>query len=282
MHYVIGDVHGCYDEMIQLIDKIESNDPDAVIYFVGDFIDRGPDVWKVLEWAMEHITLDGKYRCVRGNHEELVLEWYTRWHWWWKEIRGTEKEKEWKEPKTEYDFYKRLEERNMLTPEKIEPILSFFRSLPYNRSITVTNPEGVSVSYRIVHAWHYQYENISRKDQIYANLWERNLCGNANSGEIIVHGHTPTLPDGFWCLPEKEAGKICFEERSNSINVDGGCCYQRYVPNSPCMLCGICLETLEEIYPCTLLERFLEFKSKGYLLPDCEIEEFPAFCERDD
>ena len=67
MHYVIGDVHGCYDEMIALLNKIENQDPEAIIYFVGDFIDRGPKVWDVLEWAMEHITLDGKYRAVRGK-----------------------------------------------------------------------------------------------------------------------------------------------------------------------------------------------------------------------
>lgn len=280
MHYVIGDVHGCYDEMIKLVEKIEAQDSNAVIYFVGDFVDRGPRVWEVLSWAMEHITPDGKYRSVRGNHEELVLEWYERWNWWYKEIRGTEKEQEWKEPKTKYDFYERLAERNMLEPEQIEPVVSFFRSLPYNRAVTVTNTEGKQVNYRIVHAWHYQYKNISRKDQIYANLWERNLIGNENSGEVIVHGHTPTLPDGFWRLPEEVAGKVYFEERSNSINVDGGCCFKRYAPNAPCMLCGICLETQEEFYPCTLEERFEEFKAAGYLSHDCEREELPAFWQQ--
>ena len=36
MHYVIGDVHGCYDEMIALLNKIEARDSEAIIYFVGD------------------------------------------------------------------------------------------------------------------------------------------------------------------------------------------------------------------------------------------------------
>ena len=72
MHYVIGDVHGCYDELMRLLQKIEEKDNDAIIYFVGDLIDRGPKVWEVLNWAMEHITPDGKYRSVRGNHEELA------------------------------------------------------------------------------------------------------------------------------------------------------------------------------------------------------------------
>lgn len=279
MHYVIGDVHGCYAEMMKLLQKIEEQDENAVIYFVGDFVDRGPDVWKVLTWAMENITPDGKYRAVRGNHEELILEWYDQWKWWYTDVKGTDSTRDWREPKTKYDFYQRLEERNMLHPERIEPILAFFRSLPYNRLVTVKGADGEEVNYRIAHAWHYQYENISRKDQDYANLWERNLCGNENSGEIIVHGHTPVLPDAFWTLPEEAGGKVYFEKKSNSINVDGGCCYKRYMPSYPCMLCGICLETLEEFYPCTMEERFEEFKASGYLLHDSEIEEFPAFLE---
>ena len=277
MHYVIGDVHGCYDEMMRVLAKIEAKDPEAVIYFLGDFIDRGPEVWKVLTWAMEHITPDGKYRSVRGNHEDMIREWYEDWKLWYECAKGTDREAEWEEPKTKYDFYDRLKERDMLTPKKLEPILNFICSLPNNRRVVVTSPMGKEMIYRIAHAWHYQYENISLEDQRYANLWERNLCGNTNSGEVIAHGHTPNLPDTYYMVSAEDAGKICYEERSNSINVDGGCCYQEYMPDVPCMLCGICLETLEEFYPCTLEERFNEFKEKGYLLPDSKIEDFPAF-----
>ena len=83
MHYVIGDVHGCYNEMLSLINKIEVQDNEPIIYFVGDFIDRGPKVWEVLQWMMEHISKDGRYRAVRGNHEQMVIEWYeqTREKW---------------------------------------------------------------------------------------------------------------------------------------------------------------------------------------------------------
>lgn len=277
MHYVIGDVHGCYDEMMRLLARIEAKDPEAIIYFLGDFLDRGPEVWNVLTWAMEHITPDGKYRSVRGNHEDMILDWYDDWRWWYVYAKGTEKEAIWKEPKTQYDFYDRLKERDMLSPEKLEPVINFICSLPNNRRVVVTNPEGKELVYRIAHAWHYYYENISLEDQRYANLWERNLCGNAGSGEVIVHGHTPNLPDAHSMISEENAGKICYEAKSNSINIDGGCCYQKQIPSVPCMLCGICLETLEEFYPCTLEERFEEFKEKGYLLPDSEIEEYPAF-----
>ena len=45
----------------------------------------------------------------------------------------------------------------------------------------------------------------------------------------------------------------------NDINVDGGCFVGKNDPQKlpyPCMLCAICLETLEEIYPRTLEEQF--------------------------
>ena len=41
-HYVIGDVHGCYEDFLLLKEKIEKRDPEATIILTGDFLDRGP------------------------------------------------------------------------------------------------------------------------------------------------------------------------------------------------------------------------------------------------
>ena len=51
MHYVIGDVHGCYDELAALLTIIERKDKAARFILLGDLIDRGPKVWEVLYWA---------------------------------------------------------------------------------------------------------------------------------------------------------------------------------------------------------------------------------------
>ena len=40
-HYVIGDVHGCYEDFLLLKEKIEKRDPEATIILTGDFLDRG-------------------------------------------------------------------------------------------------------------------------------------------------------------------------------------------------------------------------------------------------
>ena len=44
MHYVVGDVHGCFDDLMAMIETIEKRDEDARIIFVGDSINRGPKV----------------------------------------------------------------------------------------------------------------------------------------------------------------------------------------------------------------------------------------------
>ena len=38
---VIGDLHGCYDEALELLDKVGATSSDRII-FTGDLVDRGP------------------------------------------------------------------------------------------------------------------------------------------------------------------------------------------------------------------------------------------------
>lgn len=64
----IGDVHGHYDGLMQLLDEL-SLTADDQLYFVGDLIDRGPKSAQVVEFVRTHA--DG---CVLGNHEQLLLE----------------------------------------------------------------------------------------------------------------------------------------------------------------------------------------------------------------
>lgn len=63
--YVVGDIHGCYQSLIALLDHCELTLKDQ-IWCVGDLINRGPDSLKVIEWAMlnEH-----QVKVILGNHE---------------------------------------------------------------------------------------------------------------------------------------------------------------------------------------------------------------------
>lgn len=64
----IGDVHGHYDGLMKLLESIAPNAEDQV-FFVGDLIDRGPKSFQVI-----HFVRQNAYRCVLGNHEQLLLE----------------------------------------------------------------------------------------------------------------------------------------------------------------------------------------------------------------
>jgi serine/threonine protein phosphatase 1 len=64
---VIGDIHGCYREMLQLLDVVRFTDRDLLIS-VGDLVDRGPDSRAVLRYFMEHDNAI----AVAGNHERKI------------------------------------------------------------------------------------------------------------------------------------------------------------------------------------------------------------------
>lgn len=63
---VIGDLHGCFDEAVALLDRLAVSTSDRVI-FAGDLVDRGPKPRECVELAMHH-------EAVLGNHEEKHLQ----------------------------------------------------------------------------------------------------------------------------------------------------------------------------------------------------------------
>src|SRR5690606_352365 len=76
--YCVGDIHGCYDHLLDLMDMVYDQEPGTIV-FLGDYIDRGPKSKQVLDCLMSldsggtKIAGDWKYVFLRGNHEEMVL-----------------------------------------------------------------------------------------------------------------------------------------------------------------------------------------------------------------
>ena len=77
--FAVGDIHGCrtkLDRLIQAIDwKPEKREE---LVFLGDYIDRGPDSFGVVETVLE---LKARYRnrvtCLMGNHEHMLANFIT-------------------------------------------------------------------------------------------------------------------------------------------------------------------------------------------------------------
>ncbi|MGZ3667112.1 MAG: polynucleotide kinase-phosphatase, partial [Ktedonobacterales bacterium] len=78
---IIGDVHGCYDELIDVLallgyrEDVEAgyHHPDGRrAIFVGDLVDRGPKVVETVALA-RRMVMAGQAFCVPGNHDDKLV-----------------------------------------------------------------------------------------------------------------------------------------------------------------------------------------------------------------
>ncbi len=69
---IIGDVHGCLDELKDLLDRVfKANDKEkTTVIFVGDLVNKGPFSAETVEYVR---TMENTY-CVRGNHDDYVVK----------------------------------------------------------------------------------------------------------------------------------------------------------------------------------------------------------------
>ena len=71
--WVVPDIHGCLNTLKSLIEnRINLSKSDA-IYFLGDYIDRGPDSKGVIDYIMSLQNAGYEIHCLRGNHEDYCL-----------------------------------------------------------------------------------------------------------------------------------------------------------------------------------------------------------------
>ncbi|WP_106403011.1 metallophosphoesterase family protein [Actinocorallia populi] len=61
---IVGDIHGCFEELIELLEKVDLR-PDDLLISVGDLVDRGPDPGGVVEYFRERPNSV----VLMGNHE---------------------------------------------------------------------------------------------------------------------------------------------------------------------------------------------------------------------
>jgi protein phosphatase len=88
---VIGDVHGCYDELLDLLDRmgwrvedratglepgrfVLSHPESRRLVFVGDLVDRGPKPLECVRLVMDAVA-SGVSLCVPGNHDDKFMRW---------------------------------------------------------------------------------------------------------------------------------------------------------------------------------------------------------------
>lgn len=67
MHYVISDIHGCYEKYRAILQAIRLRDTDT-LYVLGDVVDRGPDGIRILQDMMGRANV----YPILGNHEFMA------------------------------------------------------------------------------------------------------------------------------------------------------------------------------------------------------------------
>jgi len=180
--YVIGDVHGCFDELMALFKNIEVQDNDARYVFVGDLLDRGPKNVEMARWAVENIRNeeDAKYRSVCGNHDDGLYDWW----------RSDPEISHGYQYGTELDF-KKAGKINLL-----KAYVDFTRTLPL-----YIEKEANGQKFVITHG--YLPRNYSQYDPFETNAyireafnWDRHPLYYKESlhpGITVVFGHNPVI-----------------------------------------------------------------------------------------
>ncbi len=212
--WVVGDIHGCYTRFMKLL-SMPIIEPDDRIILIGDIIDRGPESYKMIQWAMEHITEDGKYQMICGNHEDDIINCYN---YCCREY-SCEDDLDISALTCTYDFDDYMFEAGFETVASIKPIVDWFSSLPLYKKVSIKGKQD----YIIAHAWYGP--KLSRDDI----LWYRDVSDYTGTltddyvperGEILIHGHTPT--QFMW--NDNNKSDVYFRE--NSINIDCGCVFE--------------------------------------------------------
>lgn len=80
---IIGDVHGCYDELVKLLKKLRYEQKNKMwmhpagrkLVFLGDITDRGPASLKVIE-LVHSLYKDGLAYYTPGNHCNKLYRYF--------------------------------------------------------------------------------------------------------------------------------------------------------------------------------------------------------------
>ena len=203
--FVVGDIHGCYDELIQLVNSLNIDAEKDTIIFVGDYFDRGPKSYEVWKYLCELKQNMGE-RCVllRGNHEVMMIDYLNHTDSCWT-----------------YNGYK-------------PTIQSFWENnnIPLNDIADWIKKETVfyysSELFDVVHAGR-ELDDLSKEDKD-TLIWDRSLFqGRDWCGKFTFIGHTALqnkpaiLSKGVKEL--LDYGKEYDIPNSGVIDIDTGCVY---------------------------------------------------------
>lgn len=213
--YVMSDIHGCYSEFMEMLNKIKFSDDDE-LYILGDIFDRGPQPLKVLDYILERKNIV----MLKGNHEKMFQdaienEDYILWY-----FNGG------------YVTHSQLQERGQ---GEIEKVYSYVKELPLIKVVD---------KFIFVHSGFENYDDSLELDEFLAQsedicVWSRENIGKEKKYRdyTVICGHTP--------VQNIEDGCNTILKRCGTIYIDCGCCFGAMVNGQ---LACLRLDDMEEFY----------------------------------
>ena len=188
--YAVGDVHGRLDLLQRLWARIEADAEGSplhkVVVFVGDYVDRGPDSRGVVEFLMQARIAGGVVLCLRGNHEQSLLDFMDNAAIYrdWKAFGAPETLLSYGVMPPWFDDEADFERAR----------LEFVRNCPLRhvRFLKSLTHSYVIGGYLFAHAG--VRPGIALDDQTEEDLlWIRDefLTSQMSFGKVVVHGHSP-------------------------------------------------------------------------------------------
>jgi hypothetical protein len=242
--YVIGDVHGHLKKLTRLLHDIQLVDEhltwqghQAVLWFIGDLVDRGPDSIAVLDLVMrlqqEATAIGGMVGCLLGNHEMLMLSAYhfgrrstglsssfiTRWR-----NNGGEKKDLAKLTSAHLDWLKKLPAMARVGQHTLLHADAAFY-LQFGSSVTAVNTKiATLLQHSDTLAWEELLEDFARRGAFagsagIGDAFARRFL-ETYGGSQLVHGHTPI--SAFTRQKPKDIHTPMTYAGGQCINVDGG------------------------------------------------------------
>jgi serine/threonine protein phosphatase 1 len=193
--FAIGDIHGCYDQFVELVEQnIRIRKGDRLV-LLGDYIDRGNKIREVIDYIIDLQDHGFDIITLMGNHESMMLD-----------SPGSEQAK--------YNWfmnggYETLQSFGIESVDELNiRYLHFFKSLShyyiYDKFIFVHAGFNDDIS----NPFEDKFQMIWSRRETYSNP--------VFNEKIIIHGHTP-IPFSS-CLEEVNSD-------NRVINIDTGCVY---------------------------------------------------------
>ena len=209
--YVIGDVHGMFDTLLALLNKLPSN---AKVVFEGDLIDRGSKSVEVIKFVR-----DNNFACVLGNHEDTFIKFFkdffndmkweeliSKWEMWLFLNGGIE-------TLDSYNFMEDTKDYPKIL-NRIKSDFEWMQLLPIFLELDAKHKSGlpVVVSHsNITQVWHLKDNKEAFNKFRETALRTRDLTCK-DCGILNIYGHTPVQT---------------LTKEKHCINVDTGCCYNQ-------------------------------------------------------